>query len=275
MFTLSNVKLYAFSINIETLNEFARSSVMMSIASEILYFLKLLLLVTAFVGFVFYLWFLYSSNDQTQRRLLNILNGYLSIACMGFCPFTFIYDYLNYELQLICIRAGAPFLIAIPTIFLLLSFATILNHFKPDMYLDMSLSWKHKIAVPIITVFCFLLEKLMNYPCPEIFLKCEIHNLRRFLIIPATVTSLICQLIVIVDVSFSWRNLYWALIGLFRSNSVTPVVRINPEIMATPAQQQPYNPTPVLDHHVVGRNINFENCYGKHFRSWSLSLPGS
>ena len=266
MVTVSNVKLYAISIDVNTLNEFSRSLVMMSIAAEILHILKLLLLVTAFVGFVFYLWFFCSSNDQTQRRLLNILNGYLSIACMGFCPFTYIYDYLNYELQLICFRAGAPFLIAIPTIFLLLSFATILNHFKPDIYLEMSLSWKHMIAVPIIIIFCFLLEILMNYPCPMNFLKCEIPNLRRFLIIPATVTSLICQLIVIVDVSLSWRNLYWALIGLFRSNSVTPVVRIDPEIMAT-AAQQPYNPTPVLDHHVVGRNLNLfkENCYGKLF----------
>lgn len=249
--TLSNVKLYVFSIDVEFLKKFARSSVFMSIAAELLHILRLLLLVTAYVGFSFYLWFLYSSNDQTQRRLLNILNGYLSVACMGFCPFAYIYDYLNFELQLICIRAGAPFLIAISTIFLLLSFATILNHFKPDMYLEMSLSWKHKIAVPIIIGFCFLLEKLMNYPCSENFLKCEVPNLRRFLIIPATVTSLICQLFVIVDVSFSWRNLYWALLGLFRSISVTPVVRIEPEIMAT-AAQQPYNPTPVLDHHVVG-----------------------
>ena len=258
MVTLSNVNLYVFSIDVKTLNEFVRSSVMFSIAAELLHILKLLLLVTACGGFVFYLWFLYNSNDQTQRRLLNILNGYLSVACMGFCPFAYIYDHVDYELQLICIRAGAPFLIAISTIFLLLSFATILNHFKPDMYLEMSLTWKHKIAVPLIIIFCFLLEKLMNYPCPENFLKCEVPNLRRFIIIPATVTSLIGQLIVIVDVSFSWRNLYWALIRLFQPNSVIPIQ--DQEIMATPAQQ-PYNLTPVLDHHVVGWKKNSIHCF--------------
>ena len=250
MATLSNAKLYAFSIKAETLNEFVRSSVMISFAAEILHIPRLFLLVISLVGFGFYLWFLYSSSDQTQRRLLNILNGYLSVACMGFSPFAYIYDYVNNELQLIIFRTGAPFLIAITTTFLLLSFATILNHFKPDMYLELSVKWKHKIAVPTMIVFCILVEKLMNVPCPENFLKCEVANLRRFLMIPATVTSFFGQLIVLGDIGFGWKNIHGALIRFFRSNSSTPVVRINSERMTT-AAQQPYNPTPVLDHHVV------------------------
>ena len=250
MVTLSNAKHYAFSIKAETFNEFVRSSVMVSFAAEILHILRLILLITSLVGFGFYLWFLYSSSDQTQRRLLNILNGYLSVACMGFSPFAYIHDYVNSELQLVIVRTAAPFLIAITTTFLLLSFATILNHFKPDMYLELSVKWKHKIAVPKMIVFCILVEKLMNSPCPEIFLKCEVFNLRRFLIIPATVTSFFCQLVVLGDIGFGWKNIYRAIIGFFRSNSATPVVRINSERMTT-AAQQPYNPAPVLDHHVV------------------------
>ena len=245
------VNLYVFLINVESLNEFARSSLLISMAAELIHFPKLLLFVTAFFGFGYYLWFLYSSNDQFQGRLLNILNGYLSVACMGFCPFSYIHGYLNKELQVICLRTGAPFLIAIATTFLLLSFATILNQFKPDLYLELSLNWKHKIAVPTKIVFCILVEKMMNVHCPEDFLKCEVPNLTRSLFIPATVTSLVCHLIVIFDVNFGWRNLYWALMKPFRSNSVTPDVRKESEMMPTPAQQ-PYNPAPVLDHHVVG-----------------------
>ena len=250
MATLSNSKHYAFSIKAETLNEFVRSSVMVSFAAEILHILRLILLITSLVGFGFYLWFLYSSNDQTQRRFLNILNGYLSVACMGFSPFAYIYDYMNNELQLIIFRTAAPLLIAITTIFLLLSFATLLNHLKPDIYLELSVKWKHKLAVPKIVAFCMIVEKLMNVPCPENFLKCEVFNIRRFLIFPATITSFFGQLIVLGDIGFGWKNIYRALIGFFRSNSATPVVRINSDRMTT-AAQQPYNPTPVLDHHVV------------------------
>ena len=251
MVILSNVNLYAFSINVKSLNEFARSLLLISMAAELIHIPKFLLSVTAFFGFGFYLWFLYSSNDQFQGRLLNILNGYLSVACMGFCPFAYIHGNLNNELQLICLRTGAPFLIAIATTFLLLSFATILNHFKPGLYLELSLKWKHKIAVPNMIVFCILVDQFMNLHCPEDFLKCEVTNLTRFLFIPATVTSLFCHIIVIFDVNFGWTNLYWALMRPFRSHSVTPVVWIDSEIMPT-AAQQPYNPAPVFDHHVVG-----------------------
>ena len=268
MVTLSN-------LNVETLNEFAISSVMVSFAEEILNILRLLLAIIAFVGFGFYLWFLSSSNDQTQKRLLNILNGYLSVACMGLCPLIYVYDYLNIELQLINVRLGTPFVIAITILFLLLSFATILNHFQPDMYLDLSLAWQHKMAVPTIIVFCIIVEQMMNLPCPENFVKCEIEQLRRVFMIPATVTSLFGQLIVIVDVSFGCQNIYEALKGFFRSNSVTPVDEIDPEILVTTAQQ-PYNPAPGLNHHVVGYKLILklflkQNCS----RSWSLSPPGS
>ncbi len=95
--------------------------------------------------------------------------------------------------------------------------------------------------------------------------------------IPATVTSLFGQLIVIVDVSFGWQNIYEALRGFFQSNSVTPVVGIDPEIVAT-GPQQPYNPAPGLDLHVVGEKYIFilkQFLKKKSFRSWSLSPPGS
>ena len=239
-------------MNVKALDEFARSYILVSFSEELLHhILKLLLLVTAVIGFGFYLWFLISSNDQTQERLLNILNGYLSVACLGFCPFAYSYDFVNEAFQLLFIRSGMPFIIAITTSFLLISSATILNHFKPDIYLALSLAWNHKIAVPTMIVFCILLEQFLNLPCSEDFVKCEVSNVRKFLMIPSTVTSLFGQLIVIIDVFFGWRNIFKPLRGFFISNSVFPIQRVDAEMVTMTSAHNPPNLTPVLDHHVV------------------------
>ena len=176
------------------------------------------------------------------------------MACLGFCPLAYSFGFVNEDLlRYYIIRSGTSFIIAITTTFLLISFATILNHFKPDMYLDLSLTWKHKIAVPTMIVFCILfLEQLLNLPCPdEDFVKCEVSNVRKLAMIPFTVTSLLGQLIVIIDVFFGWRNIFKALRGFFSSNSVAPIPRVDAELVATTASHNPPNLTPVLDHHVV------------------------
>lgn len=255
-YNISIMQHYVFSINVKALDEFARSCILVSFLEELFYqTLRILLLVTAVIGYGFYLWFLFSSKDQTQQRLLNILNGYLSVACLGFCPFAYSYEYVNEGLVLFYVRSGIPFIIAITTSFLLISFATILNHFKPDMYLDLSLTWRHKIAVPTMIVFCILLEQLLNLPCIEDFVRCEVSNVRKFFMIPSTVTSLLGQLIVIVDVFFGWRNIFKALRRFFSSNSAAPLPRVGTEMVATTASHNPPNLTPVLDHHVVSKEF--------------------
>ena len=45
--------------------------------------LRFILTITAILGFGVYLWYLKSSDDQSQSRLLNIFNGYLSLICIG------------------------------------------------------------------------------------------------------------------------------------------------------------------------------------------------
>ena len=49
----------------------------------VIYLLGFFLVTSALLGFGFYLWHLKSSNEHTRSRLLNILNGYLSAACMS------------------------------------------------------------------------------------------------------------------------------------------------------------------------------------------------
>ena len=52
--------------------------------------LGFLLVSSALLGFGFYLWHLKNSNQHSQSRLLNILNGYLSAVCMILSPAVFI-----------------------------------------------------------------------------------------------------------------------------------------------------------------------------------------
>ena len=223
-------QVYDYSIFDNILQEFAKTALVLHLNGEVLYsILRLLLFIIIFLGFGFYLWFLSNSDDQTQNRLLNILYGYLAVACMGFSPMIFITYHANDDLLKLCFRIGSQFMMAISTSFLLISFATILNHFKPDLYLDLSLEWKHKIAVPTMIIFCILIEHLLNLPCPEDFVKCQVSNMRKFFMIPSTVTSFLGQLIVIVDVFFGWRNIFKALRGFFSSNSVTSIPRVDTE----------------------------------------------
>ena len=169
--------------------------------------LRITLTIVALLGFGFYLWHLKSNGDQSQSRLLNILNGYLSLTCMGF-SLTLLYASHQEERILIFTRISAVHIIAVSTIFLLVSWATILNHFKPSLYLDISVSWSHRIAIPL-SIFAFILtEQAINFTCPEKFLKCEVYRIRTIVMIPATLTSFLCQILVIIDDICGWKGIY-------------------------------------------------------------------
>ena len=197
---------------------------------------RLSLTLVACLGFGSYLWYLKSSDDQSQSRMLNILNGYLSYTCIGFSlALLYASYYKNDERILILARISAVFVIAVSTIFLLISWASILNHFKPSLYLDISMTWSHRLAIPL-SIFAFIItEQAVNFSCPEKFLQCEVFRLRTMVLIPATLTSFICQLLVIVDDIWGWKNIYRHFRGLARQNLVSPTSANNGDL-----EQQPY-----------------------------------
>ena len=241
------------SINVETLQDFAKSTLILKITWGSFYFiLRLFLSVSAFLGDGFYLWFLSTSDEQTQRRLLNFLNGYMSGNCMVLCPVIFFSYYADDEQFKLWFRINVLFFIAISIIFLLISFATLLNHFKPDAYLELSLQWKHKIAIPILLFSFIFIEELGHRSCPE-FVECQAYKIRMFLIFPACVTSFLCQLIVIIDDKLGWKNIYRFLRRLFNPNLVVSLNDGDIEMMSFPASasNQPPNPTQLLDQHLV------------------------
>ena len=72
------------------------------------------------------------------------------------------------------------------------------------------------------------------------------------MILPATVTSLLCQIIVVVDDIWGWKKIYNSMRTLFRPNMVTPINNGDIEMFdltGVPGQAL-YHPAHNLNHHV-------------------------
>ena len=238
--------------------------------------LGFLLVISALIGFGFFLWYLKSSDEHTQTRLLNILNGYLSAACMSCSPavLTIILfvtinrglweeELKKNEYFLMSVKVTITHLIAVSVLFLLISCATVLNHFKPGLYLDISLSWRHKIAIPAMIISFILTEQSFHASCDhwdkiDNVLKCEVFRIRTMFVIPATVTSFLCQIIVVVDDIWGWKKIYNALRHFLRPNIVTSINNGDIEMVDLPAApgQELYHPSHSLDHHVEFVSLN-------------------
>ena len=80
-------------------------------------------------------------------------------------------------------------------------------------------------------------------------MECQGSKIRNFLMIPATCTSFLSQLIVIVDVICGRKNIYRKLRGFFKPNLVTSISNGDMEgiQMSTVSPQ----PTQLLDQHLV------------------------
>ena len=193
----------------------------------VILFVGLFLMFVSVLGFSFYLWHLKGSNEHAQCRLLNILNGYLSVACIGCSPATLnmIIIWLmllqkspfakkgepwQAEHFLISVRVLMFHIIAISGIFLLISLATVINHFNPGLYLQISLAWKHKIAIPVLLFIFVFIETSLLYSSPSYLdrgvTRCYVSRNRSLVMLPATATSFLCQIFVVVDDIWGWTN---------------------------------------------------------------------
>ena len=255
-------------------------------------------MITAVLGFGFFLWHLKSSNEHTQCRLLNILNGYLSAVCMTFSPATFTRILLTQrsttkiyykdvpddeilETEQMILRVTITHGLAVSVLFLLISFATVLNHFKPGLYLDISLKWRHKIAIPVMVISFILAEQTFQASCGNLdttfkVSKCETLRLKTLVMIPATMTSFFCHIIVVVDDIWDWKNIYNAVRTFLRPDMVTPVNFGDIEMvdLSAPPGEELYNPAHSLDHHVefVSLNTGFMTLFLFNMLLFLLSL---
>lgn len=110
-------------------------------------------------------------------------------------------------------------LIAISITFLLISIATILNHFKPNVYLELSIGWNNKLAFPTVLLLFLLLDQVTHMSCqqPREYIECRVALVRTLVMIPSTAASFLCHFIVLVDDVFSFRNSYNRLTLYIRS----------------------------------------------------------
>ena len=187
-----------------------------------LFMLAFCLLTTALLGFGFYIWF-FIISEQSQVRLLNILNVYFSLSCIGASVTIFgtmLASGLGYhDTNLELILAGFH-LIAIMMSLLLISLATLLKQFKPEVYLDLSMAWRHFVALPTMLVFCISVVASVFYHCHNsLENECMKNTLRRFFVIPTTCINFILQSIVIIDDVWGFRNM----INLVIPANETPV----------------------------------------------------
>ena len=190
--------------------------------------LGLVLLIITGLGYGFYLWYLNTSSDQGQRRLLNILYGYLSLICMmgALCGFMVIVGDQTQAWN--SIRVRVSLMSALTLTFLLISLATIMSHFKPSLYLEMSLKWKNGVAIPVFLVLVFVISNVPMLICvgSENASDCTMNKMRITITIPATLMSTICQLTVVVDDLWGWRNIISRMLrgvsNMCKPNAVTP-----------------------------------------------------
>ena len=237
----------------------------------IILFVGLSLMIVSVLGFSFYLWHLKGSNEHAQSRLLNILNGYLSVACMGCSPATLnmIIFWLMFLQKSLFDKNGEPWevehffksvrvlifhIIAISVIFLLISLATVINHFKPELYLQISLAWRHKVAIPVLLFIFFFIENSLLYSSPSYLdrgvTKCYVSRNRTLVMIPATATSFLCQIFVVVDDIWGWTNVCEKVRRFFSPNIVTPTDNGQQNVSVDlSVSQECYNPIHLLNQH--------------------------
>ena len=167
-------------------------------------------------GFSFYLWYLNSSQDHVQNSLLNNLYGYMSLICMGggLSAITVIVLLVfpegdQTDLWQLNVRAGVTFTCTLAITFLLITFSSALRNFRPSLYLDISLRWRNKVAMPVLVLIVIFIENMMRLSCDgsENISQCELDKSRVRIVITATVASFLGQTVIVVDDLWGWRKI--------------------------------------------------------------------
>ena len=252
-------------IRAETFSGLLKSDLIAQIfGSLIIYVLGVILVIAALLGFSFYLWYLKNNNGQTHSRLLNVLNGYFSMSCMS--GSLAIFYSLQLSLQLDhglhqqeayqwSVRVSGAHLIAISITFLLISVATILNHFKPNIYLEISVAWSHKVAIPALLCSFLLIDQVTHMSCDQTkkYIECRVDLVRKMVMIPCTVASFLSHFLVLTDDVFNLKESYNRLAGYIRSlNAVSPMTNVDSieEVVEMETQPPaPYNPSNGVNQH--------------------------
>ena len=212
--------------------------------------LAVCLLAIVVLGFGFYIWFFITSSEHSQVRLINILNAYHSVGFIGGSVIGFItmiasgLGYQNTKMEQISVGF---MMVGLMVGFLLISLATLLNQFNAEVYLKVSVAWRHSVAIPTIVACILCIFTIINihsqccFPLENDFMKASI---RRFLIIPGSGVSFLLQIIVIIDDAWGLRRVINLVFPFLQSE--TPVIQFQ-------------NPALGLQNHVVSYKSDLGN----------------
>ena len=160
------------------------------------------------------------------------------------------------------VRVSGAHLIAISITFLLISVATIFNHFKPNIYLEISVAWSHKVAIPVLLCSFLLIDQVTHMSCNQTkeYIECRVDLVRKMVMIPCTVASFLSHFVVLTDDVFNLKDSYNRLAGYIRSlNLVSPVTNVDSieEVVEMETQPPPpYNPSNGVNQHAEFISLN-------------------
>ena len=194
------------------------------------YLLAFALMMIAIMGFTIYLWYL---KDNNSSRMLNNLYGFFSfngiyIALQKFTHLV-LRDYVSETNPMMCLLDVFRVYFASLNVLIIsmISAATMLKHFYPQKYLDLSEMWSNKIFGIVIMALSSGIMVWSVKTCGLCQPECILYSL--VLIFKMCVTfSLLLVICVTVDSVWGFAQMFNRVKSLIFSNEVTPVIQINP-----------------------------------------------
>ena len=188
-----------------------------------------MLMMTSVLGFGLYIWYLTTSEANTSR-LLNNLYGLLAVV--GSLASLILWLEVVTLATLMDAEDRLPFAIishAIGILFIIIIFqislATVLNHFKPQIYLEASVKWNNTLAFFINLVTALTDLSWTIYSCGKDLNDCFDENRTTVLLLCLPALMMI-SIIVIIDDVWGWERLINKVRYMFSYHGVTPVILI-------------------------------------------------
>ena len=90
---------------------------------------------------------------------------------------------------------------------------------RPSFYLEASLTWSHRLALPTLLCCLLLLDQVTHASCDQSsrYIQCKVARVRKIVMIPCTAISFLSHFIVLLDDVFSLRDSYNRLTAFLRT----------------------------------------------------------
>ena len=202
------------------------------------------LMVTSVMGFGVYIWYLTTSEANTSRLLNNLYGHLAGVGCLASLSLwaKVVMLATAAENHLPCLIETTDHTIAILFIIIIfqISLATVLNHFKPQIYLEASGKWNNTIAffINLVTALTDLFWTIDS--CGQCQYDCFDEN-RTTVVLLCLPALVVTPFIVIIDNVWGWEKLLAQVRYMISQHGVTPVIVITPTPLDVSGDQVNFN----------------------------------